>query len=327
MSNRIHALAQRLTGKQNLEDCSLDEVKHIAQRYPYFAPAQFLLLQKLRQSGKPEEAEAQYQKAVLFYPDPLQFELFISSGYFYDEDTETNEVEGHSPEILEEERKENITENDVQQTLTGTKELQSSPINEETNPASALQPPAFIEQVNPVNSKEEATEHSPVNIAPEEPQEIIISEVIVTKGLEETTAVQPEKIEPSEPAQTTAALTFEPYHTVDYFASQGIKISQDELPKDKLGKQLKSFTEWLKTMKRLPAAQLDENTENAAEKGVETLASRSVTDSEVLTEAMAEVWAKQGIPEKALDIYNKLLLHNPSKKAYFAAKIDNLKQF
>jgi len=326
MSNRIHALAQQLTGKQNLEDCSLDEVKHIAQRYPYFAPAQFLLLQKLRQSGPPEEAETQYQKAVLFYPDPLQFEFFISSGNFYGDETETHEMASLSPETLEEEKKENITENDVQQTLTGTEELQSSPINEETNPASALQPTDFIEEVNPVDSKEEATDYSPVNIAQEEPQEIIVSEVTVANGLEETTAVQPEKIEPSEPAQTTAALAFEPYHTVDYFASQGIKISQDELPKDKLGKQLKSFTEWLKTMKRLPAVQLDENTENAAEKGVETLANRSVSDSEVLTEAMAEVWVKQGLPEKALDIYNKLLLHNPSKKAYFAAKIENLKQ-
>src|SRR5579871_4421898 len=48
------------------------------------------------------------------------------------------------------------------------------------------------------------------------------------------------------------ALVFEPYHTIDYFASQGIKLTLDEIPKDKLGRQLKSFTEWLKTMRRLP---------------------------------------------------------------------------
>jgi hypothetical protein len=45
----------------------------------------------------------------------------------------------------------------------------------------------------------------------------------------------------------------------------------------------------------------------------------------VVTEAMAEVWLKQGNNGKALDIYNKLSLLNPSKKAYFAAKIENLK--
>jgi hypothetical protein len=39
---------------------------------------------------------------------------------------------------------------------------------------------------------------------------------------------------------------------------------------------------------------------------------------------MAEVWAKQGAREKAIETYNKLSLQNPSKKAYFAAKIENL---
>ena len=47
------------------------------------------------------------------------------------------------------------------------------------------------------------------------------------------------------------AITFEPMHMVDYFASQGIKLSEEVQPADKLGKQLKSFTEWLKTMKKV----------------------------------------------------------------------------
>src|SRR5688500_440726 len=45
---------------------------------------------------------------------------------------------------------------------------------------------------------------------------------------------------------------FEPFHTVDYFASQGIKFKEEEKPKDKFGLQLKSFTEWLRSMKKLP---------------------------------------------------------------------------
>ena len=46
-------------------------------------------------------------------------------------------------------------------------------------------------------------------------------------------------------------ITFEPFHTIDYFASQGIKLRAEDLSKDKLGKQLKSFTEWLRSMKRI----------------------------------------------------------------------------
>jgi hypothetical protein len=77
-------------------------------------------------------------------------------------------------------------------------------------------------------------------------------------------------------------------------------------------------------MKRLPAAEMVQTPESTAEKNVENLASHSVKGGEVVTEAMAEVWAKQGNRQKAIETYNKLSLLNPSKKAYFAAKIENL---
>ena len=120
------------------------------------------------------------------------------------------------------------------------------------------------------------------------------------------------------------ALSFEPFHTVDYFASQGIKLSQEEISKDKFGRQLKSFTEWLKTMKRLPvqAPALDAS----VEKNLEHLAEDSVHNPEVVTETMAEVWLKQGNREKAIETYNKLSLLNPLKRDYFAALIENLKR-
>jgi hypothetical protein len=123
---------------------------------------------------------------------------------------------------------------------------------------------------------------------------------------------------------SATALSFEPYHAVDYFASQGIKLSQEEAGKDKFGKQLKSFTEWLKAMKRIPAPE-GQKPETASEKKVQHLAEDSIHKADVVTEAMAEVWLKQGNREKAIETYNKLSLHNPSKKAYFAAKIDHLK--
>src|SRR4051812_29913413 len=87
MSERIHALAQFLLGKPSLEECSLDELQHLTKRYPYFAPAQFLLLQKLKTSGSPD-AEAQQRKAVLFYHDPLQFEYFASPENFLVDEAE-----------------------------------------------------------------------------------------------------------------------------------------------------------------------------------------------------------------------------------------------
>jgi hypothetical protein len=126
--------------------------------------------------------------------------------------------------------------------------------------------------------------------------------------------------------ENEASLTFEPYHTVDYFASQGIKTRLEEKPNDKFGQQLRSFTDWLKTLKTTPTQENNNSRDQFAEEKVVKLADHSVEERNVETEAMAEVWIKQGQPEKAMNIYNKLSLLNPSKSSYFASLIENLKK-
>ncbi len=139
--------------------------------------------------------------------------------------------------------------------------------------------------------------------------------------------IEPMHIElkmPEEKANLNEAMLFEPMHLVDYFASQGIKLSDEVQTADKLGKQLKSFTEWLKTMKKV-------HVENEAENlvkpdiNVQLLAENSNAEAEVLTESMAEVFARQGKIAKAGEVYQKLSLLNPAKSTYFAAKLENLK--
>ena len=123
------------------------------------------------------------------------------------------------------------------------------------------------------------------------------------------------------------ALVFEPYYTVDYFASQGIKNNLEEKPKDRLGQQLKSFTEWLKTIRQMPPQQIAAmNTDSNSEEKVVQLATHSLAEENVDTEAMAEVWIKQGQPEKAIKIYEKLSLLNPSKSSYFAVLLEKIKR-
>ena len=133
---------------------------------------------------------------------------------------------------------------------------------------------------------------------------------------------------PAEAQKQTVTATqdflFEPYHTIDYFASQGIKLTLEENPSDTLGKQLKSFTDWLKTMRRLPQKDREVVPDRAAEQAVQTFAAHSVLGKDVVTETMAEVLAKQGMREKARAVYEKLSLLNPDKRAYFAAKIEQL---
>lgn len=139
--------------------------------------------------------------------------------------------------------------------------------------------------------------------------------------------IEPMHIElkmPAAKANLTETMLFEPMHMVDYFASQGIKLSDEVQPADKLGKQLKSFTEWLKTMKKIHVENEIEATVKTDD-NVQLLAENSNTETEVLTESMAEVFARQGKLGKASEVYQKLSLLNPAKSTYFAAKLENLK--
>jgi hypothetical protein len=130
------------------------------------------------------------------------------------------------------------------------------------------------------------------------------------------------KIKVDEPLEE---LQFTPYHTIDYFASQGIQYEQEENPTDKFGKQLKSFTAWLKSMKKLPKAVLESEMSEITEAAIQSIAEHSIEEKEVITEAMAEVLVLQGKTDKAIELYQKLSLLNPAKSAFFAARIDQIK--
>lgn len=275
MSERIQVLAQQIFGKASLQECDLQEIKELAQRYPYFSPAQFLLLEKLKQENAPGYA-AQLQKSVLYYHDPVEFQYFISPDRFYSE-------------------------------LDPEKNIGYPPISHEVIEEKTFQPAVLTE-------KEIVNETARFETSGEEEIAASIEKVLV----------QEEKQAEALPLKDD--LIFEPYHTVDYFASQGIKLSQEDVSKDKFGRQLKSFTEWLKTMKRLPVTELSKRMDASSETNVQHLAEDSVHDSDIVTEAMAEVWIKQGNKQKAIETYNKLGLLNPSKKAYFADLIENLKR-
>lgn len=133
------------------------------------------------------------------------------------------------------------------------------------------------------------------------------------------------KIEPVDPE--TAVLSFTPYYTIDYFASQGIKLSENaQNTTDRFGSQLKTFTSWLKQMRRLPESEIVSKFSQKEKTSIEQMAENSLTGENAVTEAMAEVWIKQGEKSKAIDIYKKLSLQNPSKNAFFVSKIDHLKK-
>jgi GTP-binding protein Era len=78
-------------------------------------------------------------------------------------------------------------------------------------------------------------------------------------------------------------------------------------------------------LRHLPEGEPIFSEDELTDQSIQRIAEFSNEAKEIITEAMAEVWAKQGHKEKAVEIYQKLSLLNPSKSHYFAARIEALK--
>lgn len=294
MNPRIDQLVKSLLQKDSLEQCSLQELQQFAEQNPFFGAAQLLLTKKL-QAEKSDKYDDQLQKTYLFFHNPLWVEQLL------------NDTGAATIIAAEKKAEQAVTDNEV---------IATPP---EIMPAITEAPSEAITVVTETSfMAEPETENVPVAVAAPAEEKIKEAETAATieiPGL---------KIEAIDPAK--AELVFEPFYTVDYFASQGIQFKSDDRPKDKFGMQLKSFTEWLKTMKRLPVTELAKVAETAGDHKVDQLAAHSLMEKDIVTEAMAEVWEKQGNSVKAIDIYNKLSLLEPAKSTYFAAKIEDLKK-
>ena len=65
-----------LLQKETLEQCSLDELRTYASRYPYFGAAQLLLTKKLQAENKDEYKE-NLQRTYSFFHNPLWVETIL----------------------------------------------------------------------------------------------------------------------------------------------------------------------------------------------------------------------------------------------------------
>ena len=249
-----------------------DHLEQVAKRHPYFIPAQFYLLQQMKDTDAGYDVQA--AKTALLFNNPhwLHFQL----------------QQDHTIDSIEEE-------------IAATTAVVPDPV------VAAVAEP----------QKEPQTE-----------EQLMLAE---NSDNDDDSAITEEEIAPIKitlrdmgaPVDEHAP-AFEPMHLVDYFASQGIKLSDEVQTADKLGKQLKSFTEWLKTMKKIHIPDSEANA-SISDIAIQALAAKSNKEGEIVTEAMAEVLVQQGKAAKAIEVYQKLSLLNPSKSAFFAAKIEQLK--
>ena len=326
-----HIILQKLTGQTSLSDADIYSLKEIINDHPYFGAAYFLLSKKLHlQNDNASENSA--QKTALHFQNPLWLYYYL---------LQQEETEILQPLILPAFKEQVFAaeKNEVHQQIPEQNiETTEIPLAEK-----AVELPDLILDDDIIKAE---------NITAEE-------EIFFAQQLEETAIAagysETEKNEIDAPAKTTDSgsrlssmieqqlkefnkqveenaeipVANETYYRVDYFASQGIKLKNENEEQDKLDSRLRSFTGWLKQMKKINNQPIDLGTTQADELAVQTQAEYSNEGAGVLTEAMADILIMQGKPGKAIAVYEKLSFLDPSKSFYFATKIlqlkDNLK--
>jgi len=285
----------------------------IAEAHPYFSVAQFYLL--LQTDKESSNYSKQAAKTSLLFNNPFWLQFQLGDALL----DNTNEDIASLSNITISEKIELVNAIPIEQKNDFPEIIQVEKQEAEITPEIELK---NIDQNLEIINTPEPTSHFNEGITPLE-----------NDIEQEDDSLSDQRISPfnfkfnlNTSEVTEDKITFEPLHTSDYFASLGIKLSGKILHSDKLGKQMKSFTEWLKEMKKLQPDQLPLQSEQA-DLTIQKLAEASNLGGEVETEAMAEVLIQQGKKQKALNVYKKLSLLDPSKSAYFAAKIDQLKDY
>ncbi len=298
-AEQLHSL---LVQKEFPVTLSSEDLLNLGKQYPWFGAAHVLAAVQLHQSHD-ARADAQIQKALLYVQEPLQLQYIINQ---------------FNPQLKQEEDfvfNSTQTEEDIIFNATAivdsANELITS-IDDETD--AALDASAIVEAADALATSVDKETEAAINA------EVLVEAI---HEPEEKTFTPLSSILKEPLKEGEDKLSFEPLHTVDYFASQGIKLREDMLQKDKLGQQLKTFTQWLKTMKKVTSDETN-NLDKKAEEALVQMAGESNTGEEVVTESMALVLEQQGKTAKAIELYRKLSLLHPEKSVYFAARIERL---
>jgi len=276
-----------LTGKLSLARVRPELWQQLAAEAPYFAPAHFFETV----SASPGNVSVSAQKTNLYFTNPLWLQYQLS---------------GITPEPPDE-----TTAKIADMVIPSVENVR--------------------EMMRKIEPSQETMEDAETEPAPDEYIEEADAEQVANDPENKIAGILSNQLADfKKPVDADAMLDIDAekrrLHTIDYFASQGIRIDLNAIPQDKLTAHLRKFTDWLKQVKNTQTAtSQDLGTSLEMEKAVAETAKNSNETREVLTETMADVLEKQGQVDKAIQLYIKLSFINPEKSSYFAAKIEQLK--
>ncbi len=280
-----------LTGQPSAELVPVDQLEALVKSYPYFSPAHVLHSARLKQTGNTAAYQQSVGKSLLHVTNPLWMQYLVEADI--------------APAIIGMPETPVVDKHKQQTAIPSMEDVRD--IIRSIDPRKIPDNPPGVD-----DTEEIALDDTEVLPLPDTKLSGLLSEQLANF---------------KKPVEAGDKLEIETkrLHTIDYFASLGIKVDLNSMPQDKLTFKLRKFTDWLKEMKHVNQQTTDLGTGSDLEQAVALIAENSNESKEVVTETMAEVLEKQGQTEKAIQLYIKLSFINPEKSAYFAAKIQHLK--
>lgn len=357
----ISYISEMLNEPQNLSEADIESITAIKESFPYFVPSRYM--DAATQHQENPFSTKMMSDMQLYMGNWLLYNQFLRNA-LGDRKAELTEVPQHTISAKEEVEETELEQHEQEEevvaeiaTPTVETEVEEEPIIEEkpqvTETNEIVEPQEEVTEdagFDLSNTDFIKGDNYTESVEQEETEEEVEEE-----NEEPTPLVNP-KLEANDDDNFIL-----PVYTEDYFLHQGMHVSnnipdkidgepefvdqKDEDP-DKSLMVVMSFSEWLsfykkkkkvaeeeeegqralKTMwqKEKLAAALEEEDDEIPENVFEMAVNSISKEDGLVSESLANVLVKQGRYDKAIDMYKKLSLRNPQKKAYFARKIEIL---
>ncbi len=304
------------TRKKDAVDSIFDKIQafktakeEIADDKPKTEKKSFPEKQEEKKSVNPIEENNEKEKAVEFIVEDLAKSI---------EDQESIDIQEDTKETLQKNKTDQQDDEKVVFELLSDKTTEkTSPEN--TSTKEEAKETAKTEPAEVTKDAEETEKDRLFNEAKKILDDLKSVNLIETK---EKVVPEPEKnTEAKEKAETNDV-----FAKIEAFkkknAQKKTAAPEPENPeKEKERDLIQKFTETQPTIPPAP------KNEDLTDEEIKNLSEQSVSKTKpIVTELMANIYINQGKNDEAIEIYEKLILKNPEKRAYFAAKIEEVKE-
>ncbi len=327
MNHSIEKSLYHLVDNGNLQNVTESEISTLTEKYPWFSVVHAIQSKKIKDTNSSNFLQ-KIQHTSLYFNNPLwlQYQLLTEKSF-----SEIIEEEKIILPVLDKVNQEEIEQlqQELQEVEISTTAETISDFIEEPISTDNIINPVILETMNLENELQSNIDIPKNEFHNNTDLEKEANDTEMKETTEEELVLPRFNYIPLTDEQLKNAeleIAVEPYHTIDYFDSQGIKVNLNEGKQDKLSHQLRCFTDWLKHMKAIgPEDALEAIKDPQLEATIQGIAEGSNASREIVTETMADVLVKQGKVDKAIQLYIKLSFLNPDKSPYFASKIQELK--